>query len=242
MVYCTGHPKATVYYQFANGAQRVFETNKTPINVDISHKYVPPFTGGQCPVQYWVDYNITYEFVDGNPDRVTFYFDGVTNRIPVYGQILDIYSNCTIGGFCGSYNSIQGLSIQYLDYRNNTVGLTGLPHTSQSPPSVSGHAFNDRFRLISYQVTSIRPVDGISNNCGDPKTVCTLKVLHNNQVIFTDQGACSPSFNVVCGEECPPNHLKCSSPGYPGYCCIPCSEVAGELRSIKNQVRSVSNG
>lgn len=240
-MYCNGSPKATVNYNFAGGENRVYVTDKTPIQVDVSERYTPKFAGGQCPVQYWVDYEIRYRFTRLGFEIVTVYFNGEANRIPIHGKILDIFHRYNIGESAGGKNSIQSLNIVYLDYRNNQVSIANLTETSTSP-EYNLYAFNEAWTLYDYTVTSIRRVDGLPDNCGEPEPVCKLKVLHNNQIIFTDQGKCPPSFNVICGDECPPDHIKCSSSGYPGYCCIPCGEVAAELRDMKNQVKSINNG
>lgn len=241
MSYCKGTSKATVNYKFAGGENRVYVADKTPIQVDISERYTPKFAGGQCPVQYWVSYWVKYRFERAPNDIVTWYFYDEPTGIPIHGKILDIYINAKIGEPFGGNNSVRGATVVYLDYRFNTVRLGGANPRTRVPAS-DNYPYNDSWTLYDWGGIEIKPVDGVSNNCGEPEPVCKLKVLHNNQVIFTDQGKCPPSFNVICGDECPPDHIKCSSSGYPGYCCIPCSEFVGELRTIRNQIRSVNNG
>lgn len=52
----------------------------------------------------------------------------------------------------------------------------------------------------------------------------------------------SCDYRIACGNECPPNHIKCKCNSYPGYCCIPCSEVVGGIKSITAAVRGVNRG
>lgn len=240
MAYCT--KKATVNYSFGNsGSNRTFSTELAPIDIDISERYTPPFAAGQCPTQYWVSYWVKYRYERAPNDIVTWYFYDEPTGIPVYGKILDVYMPYKIGEPCGGKNAVRGATIYYFDYRLQQVRTTGANPRTVVPASDS-YPYNDTWTLYDWGGVAIKPVDGVSNNCGNPKPICTFKVLKNGNPIFIDKGDCPISFSVVCDDECPPNHLKCSSPGYPGYCCIPCSEIAGELRSITGQVRSVNNG
>lgn len=74
------------------------------------------------------------------------------------------------------------------------------------------------------------------------KVKCYLEVKYAGQIIFTDSGDCPVKYAVACGEECPPGTTKCASTNYPGYCCLPCNEIAGEIKAIANQVRRINNG
>lgn len=49
------------------------------------------------------------------------------------------------------------------------------------------------------------------------------------------------SQQITCGDECPEGFCKCSSPGYPGYCCLDCAATAANIRTITNDLR-LKNG
>ena len=241
MTYCGGAPKATITYKFGSGSERTYIADRTPITVDASDRYTPPFAAGQCPITYWVDFNFTYRFDRAPNALVRWYFDGQANSIPIYGKILDIYTDGIIGQSFGGNNSVRGATIVYLDYRFGTVRNAGLTPTTRVPASDS-YPYNDGWSLYAWQITSIRPTSGQADNCGDPQPVCSLKVLSNGQQIFIDRGDCPVTYSVVCGEECPPDTLKCSKPGYPGYYCLPCPPLVSDLKVIANQIRRINNG
>lgn len=83
-----------------------------------------------------------------------------------------------------------------------------------------------------------------SMKCASPLTGnrCSIEVKRNGIIIFQDQGECPVSFDVVCGEGCPTGTLKCPQSGYPGFCCVPCTEIATGIKAITTHVRSVNNG
>lgn len=80
--------------------------------------------------------------------------------------------------------------------------------------------------------------------CTAPLTAnrCSIEVKSKGIIIFQDQGECPVSFNVICGEDCPSGTLKCPQSGYPGYCCLPCDEIAAGIKAITTHVRSINNG
>lgn len=241
MPYCLAGTKATVNYKFKDGSYKTYVTDKTPIDVDDTERYTPPFASGQCPVDHWVDFNVTYRYEIPPYGLVTHYFDGVSNTFPAQGKIIDIYPLVKIGEVAGGKNSVRGLVILFLDYNNQKVTIKNLTQTSRIPPTDT-YAFNTGWTLASYQITSVRPVDGVSNNCGNPQPVCTIKVLHKGQVIFTDKGDCPITYSVLCGDECPPGTIKCNKSGYPGYCCLECAPIAAEIKAIASQVKRLNNG
>ena len=67
---------------------------------------------------------------------------------------------------------------------------------------------------------------------------CVLKVNNSANVnLFTIKGKCPVNFTVAC-IDCPDGQCKCVSTNYPGYCCLPCSQVALEIASITAIARS----
>ncbi|KJH71230.1 hypothetical protein [Aliterella atlantica] len=70
----------------------------------------------------------------------------------------------------------------------------------------------------------------------------TFIVTDNKGSTLTRIYQSSPQYTVTCDDECPPGTTKCLSTNYPGYCCLPCKEIAGEIKAIASQVRRLNNG
>ncbi|MCM0593453.1 MAG: hypothetical protein KA716_25955 [Gloeotrichia echinulata DEX184] len=65
-----------------------------------------------------------------------------------------------------------------------------------------------------------------------------VKDVRTGALLLTIGGRSPVKYNVVCGDGCPPGTCKCPSPNYPGYCCLPCSQIAGEIAAIAAIARS----
>jgi hypothetical protein len=65
---------------------------------------------------------------------------------------------------------------------------------------------------------------------------CSIIVTHEGVTIFQDQGDCPIEHEVQCGN-CPDGNIECKKSGYPGYCCIPCEELANKIHNLANKVR-----
>lgn len=53
---------------------------------------------------------------------------------------------------------------------------------------------------------------------------------------------CPIEYSFNCNSNCATGYLECKSNDYPGYCCIPCNEIKGEIKAIASQIRSLTNG
>lgn len=231
-MYCKGHPKAIVTYNFNGSDRRDFITENTPIEVRKIEKWIPNFLGGQCPIIY----NVTYRRKLGANDSELVGTVGL--RGPIHGADMvgvfpedpgyDGYSADRTGG---SFSA--NLRIYYQD-------------TYISVGGSSGGFFNQpgfvplRKDYYIYLV-SIVPAQNQPDNCGDPKKICELQIIKDGKTIFVDQGECPCEFSVQCGD-CPPGTTRCVCTGYPGYCCLPCKPIADEIKAITNQIRSLKNG
>ncbi|MBE9191400.1 hypothetical protein IQ230_13800 [Gloeocapsopsis crepidinum LEGE 06123] len=68
--------------------------------------------------------------------------------------------------------------------------------------------------------------------CPNPLTSrCYIEIKHKGLIIFQDQGDCPATFTVQCGD-CPEDTIRCKCKEYPGYCCLPCKDVAGKINNI----------
>lgn len=55
-------------------------------------------------------------------------------------------------------------------------------------------------------------------------------------VVFDKTGNCPLNYTVTCDEDCPEGHCKCDTIEYPGYCCLPCSQVAKKLLVVARNI------
>jgi hypothetical protein len=89
------------------------------------------------------------------------------------------------------------------------------------------------------------PIANIDQSRGCPPPIppqdYRIQVLYQGNVIFSDISDTPINYIVSCGD-CPANHIKCECPGYPGYCCIPCSEIRNGIAAATSAIRSVNNG
>ncbi len=82
----------------------------------------------------------------------------------------------------------------------------------------------------------------IPNPAKPPDDICKLEVKDiNGNLLFSASGKCPIVFKVACGN-CPPGEMECATDTYPGYCCIPCSEIRSGIASATAAVRSLNNG
>ncbi len=58
----------------------------------------------------------------------------------------------------------------------------------------------------------------------------------NNSPVYQKVFEENPEIKVSC-DGCPPNHIKCEHPRYPGYCCLPCKETANKINQVANKIR-----
>lgn len=92
----------------------------------------------------------------------------------------------------------------------------------------------------SCDVTSF--IINTSKKCPSPQIQrCSIEIKHKGIIIFQDQGDCPCIFQIQCGK-CPEGSIECSKPTYPGYCCLSCSEIKSEIKSMTLALRSKNRG
>lgn len=77
-----------------------------------------------------------------------------------------------------------------------------------------------------------------------PQTVnkrCSIQVRYNGLVIFQDQGNCPITYSVSCGN-CPNGQEEHRISKYPGYCCMDCSVIKNEIKSIASVLKRNRRG
>lgn len=225
MPFCNSGERAVITYSFNNGKQRVHLSNDTPIDVIITEKYTPNFTGGQCLVSYDVRYEITGF---GGLDCV---MSTATRTVSLLGEIESIGWEFKLEG---GYSPFAPQVI----FANAATAY--IYHANGQKYSLGGGSGGicQNPNAYSARILSVVRRDGLFDNCGNPKKICELAVKKNGFVLFKDQGQCPCNFNVSCGD-CPDGTMRCESSGYPGYCCLPCKEIKSEIASLTRQVRSL---
>lgn len=232
MVHCPNAVKATVNYSI--GSKKVkYISELVPIDVVVKQEQ-PTFNGGQCPMLYNVTYRIK---LGGNGEGAiaTTTLLGAIHRGVTLGTFPEDegYNQYTGGGLYGYYE--YSLRIYHADTSNYLGGGSG---------SFANQPGRIPLRKDHYvEVLSATPVNPNQlDNCDTREKICSIKILHNNQVIYTDRGQCPINYAVSCDDECPPGTTKCIKSDYPGYCCLPCADTKAKIRAITSQIRSLNNG
>lgn len=99
----------------------------------------------------------------------------------------------------------------------------------------TGFPWGDKF-VQELDITTLR-VNSNQNCATQRNSKCSIQIIHENTVIFQDQGECPVTFSVQC-DDCADDEIKCKKASYPGYCCIKCSEVSFGLQLIEDSLRS----
>jgi len=71
-----------------------------------------------------------------------------------------------------------------------------------------------------------------------PDTTDTITVKQNGVTLVTFTGKHAAKYSVTCGDVCPEGTCKCEQTAYPGYCCLPCGEVASQINDMIQLARS----
>lgn len=217
MAYCTPGQLATVTYGFGRGPSTTFQTIESPI--DIISTPASPIPPNYSAQGYRIDYYSPnnhqryYELVHAHQ------FGQVSTWVYNYDYGYDSYQNPTpiayawLYGFPDGYLADQrelftiscGDSVLKLRCVVDTFSLTINPN-EHCPNLVTGGTGN--FKIMG----------------GNP-----------SQPLLDISGIGNPYFTVACGDACPPNHIRCTTTGYPGYCCIPCGSLAARINNLYNR-------
>lgn len=224
-MYCEVGEKATITYKFNNEQEKRYQSSNSPVKIEVKQGILEDFTGGQCPEWYGIIYRTTgfptYGSIaksnhvgQGVLGPITFIRKRLVSRYGDDNYVFDKVWQFDIG--CRGGDDIyyaDGVAYLFINY------------------AVYGEAFFLGFERYN-------PSGGntlLEDNCGNPKPNCDLTITYNDQVIFTDRGNCPCTFTVQCGD-CPEGTVRCNSPGYPGYCCIPCAELTQRINAMTRRL------
>jgi hypothetical protein len=230
---CNIGDKPKVRYKFANGAERVYESPYSPIDVKVETDSQTGFVGGQCAEWYSILFSDAF-----NPTVIQ---NKANQGIGVKGAIFSLKLHLLDRHGSGTDT-----------FRYAWVALVGgyegddaeLYRGSPSPGAGIYQIFLNYAVYGNAQIHGLvryNPTGGVvsNDNCGDPLPTCKIIVSYRGTTIFTDKGKCPCTFDVQC-EDCPEGTIKCPNIGYPGYCCLPCVPTANSIAAVKNQVQSIN--
>lgn len=232
-IYCKlGDKNSIITYKFNNAKEEVVKIQNVPIEV-ISNSNGDNSSG----LVYEVITEITATWRRTDPPQEilsvrTVQFKNNTDQVPLSISFTPTNYRSVPNGF-----SFYGYETAILNLPNGIApgganngglnGTTNIVSISGSFDATSG-IYCDA-QTNSARIVSVKRISGI----------CFLEVLHNSQRLFKYEGECPVTYSVVCDSDCPPGTIKCLSTNYPGYCCIPCSEIKNEIKAIASQVRSL---
>ena len=230
MMACEGSDQAVVKYTFGGNNEdvRTFRTTTPPIIVDTS-QYELGIPGGQCNYQYIATVFFGHE-CGGTA------LTGTTD-ILIHGKALGAAMETYFPPYDGPNQGSGPTANLRVYYQGGSRG-----GRNDLIFVCSGGIGTNRANYYA-RIVKVVPQDPTKvDNCGDLRK-CSILIKNpaTNQIIFKDQGDCPCDYEIQC-DGCPPGHIKGDSSGYPGYCCLPCSEIKSGLQVIAQHIRSLRNG
>lgn len=214
MTYCNLGETAKVDFKFADYSD-IYITENVPISVTANQKFIP----GKCPTYYTVFYSGSFArgiLCDGGMQAANGSFSHILGVIQEVRWDFSVESGTPVA------------KIICID-ANGTI---------HSGLSITGGICPDHKQ---YSLTSItyQREDGLADECAPEN--CEIKICSGENIIFSAEGECPCKFTVDCGD-CPEGYLKCNTPNYPGYCCIPCDEIKDEIKGLIQKIRTLNHG
>jgi hypothetical protein len=207
MAYCNGKKQAKVQYNFSEGEQDVYIDKFPPIDV----------FGSSLDENQFI--SKTFDFTFDGQSLSTQSFECVAPLgTPEIAEVFLISGVWDDYGSIGSYRS----TVTY----GAVARYDGPPLKIGTGLRISGTATNLIAGGFGVSVTVKWQWLGIS----------TLRISRNGTNVFETSGKGKLTFEVTCDDDCPEGHIRCESSGYPGYCCIPCTQL---LQQINNLIRKI---
>lgn len=101
-------------------------------------------------------------------------------------------------------------------------------------------AYNCRGRFQSASINIVNYVDEpsiLNGNCSNCLNMLYTIIINDaTGIIYQKDFSASPKYKVNCDDECPPDHCKCPTIKYPGYCCLPCKEIAARINNLAARI------
>lgn len=233
--HCSARRKATVDLLFDDGNKETIISNNPPVEIQFTNTgnsqrvvtysglvgvpcYVHPAYARAIPPSVWVwsSYLASPKPNQAEIETFTVSFQAVAGQqfhlsvaIDDYG---DIFFNGQLINISTTYNIISGATLIGRQGRNTLVFVcTNRPDGSTDPMRNPGG-------LMFVVTTSI--------------SQCQVKINDSSGIIFDGIYPSCPEYEVICDDDCPTGFCKCITPGYPGYCCLPCSNMKSGIIEV----------
>lgn len=184
------------------------------------------FPIGEICVLYTVTVKLAYSVSE-------YYTQEQTINVQIYGPIERIFVDYSQWSQEGNYRQTWYI----VGHGRNNEECTSYPQNIQIATSTN------MIRQEPYTLVDVVP----SNTTYVPSTppyIKSKKIYYisfdkDNRNVYLEESDTEFSYNVSC-DSCPPGTLKCFSTNYPGYCCLPCSPVAADIKGIANTVKQLN--
>ena len=188
--------------------------------------------------------------------KVTFTDSGITREIQINNCPFSV--SCNPVGLAGQMgirtlfytcsNPVaachSGANYAVSSYENETLYLVGVAQ--------SGTYDGNRYDIYGSSPLGIRLVrEGFSFMSGSINIISNVFTPNGIDGLIVKDSFGNTLFNVrvsicnytiSCDNDCPDGYIKCTTTSYPGYCCIPCSEVKGGIANITAMLRNMTHG
>lgn len=223
-MFCEGSTKGEVILTSYDKVQTKIISHAPPLSVQIiNHSMIPD---GQCESNYYnINYSFDYKYPSLNSPTATY-----TGNTVLMGKI---------GGIRIIQELPRPVSAKVQIYCRNVDGkYFWFTVHNYSRDLGYQEIFNARINSLTIQSSS--------SFCGGtyPHQVIISDVsgiIYNSGYVFHNDTWHPPTYNVVCGDNCPEGSCKCKTNTYPYYCCLDCSKVERRLNSLVNLAREISN-
>ena len=230
-----GDTNIFIVYKLGTKKETTIKTKNAPIEVITT---TPPGNVASPTYEVITEITGTWRRTD-SPQEVlsvrTIQFKNTTNQAPVSISFSPTTYRSVPNGFSfyGFETALLNLTVGTALGGANSGGSNGTSNIVSSVGNFDATVGTKCDALTnSARIVSVERIDG----------VCSIEALYNSQRLFKDTGDCPIVYSVLCDGDCPPGTVKCLSTNYPGYCCLPCSEIKNEIKAIASQVRSINNG
>lgn len=216
--FCSAGQSARVFFQYPGQSQDNVSVIKSPVTVttEIISDSIP-FSGGQCPGNYLIYYTYDQYFASNPTPTIRNGYLGTIGKI----------NSIKLENGPSDRPDVNRIRCEYLDYRYTPPLVSYTDDTGGNYPLYKWKNLRDVY---------VRRIDGGLDNCGDKQFggQCKFTVKDADGIIrFEKTASICPSYQTVCGGNCPPGTVECCG------CCLPCSTTAESIRALTNQVRAI---
>jgi len=90
-------------------------------------------------------------------------------------------------------------------------------------------------------VTAVTTIDSQGKVTGSCETClitgCQIIATSEGGAVYRSKKGTKCSFEVGCDDKCPPDHVRCETNAYPGFCCVPCKPTAEKINNLASKIK-----